>query len=114
MPSETPYRIALVIVIFLTMAVVLYFRLQAATSGEKISRKEEGCVFAIALRLAGLCLWIATFAYLRLELGPERSPESASLQSHRFVRPEICSAQRKRLPAAAAAGSPYDPPARAS
>lgn len=33
-------------------------------SGETISRKEEGCAFAITLRLAGLCLWLATFGYL--------------------------------------------------
>jgi protein-S-isoprenylcysteine O-methyltransferase Ste14 len=64
MPSENPFRIALAVVIVLTMAVTLYYRLQAAASGEKISRKEEGYAFAIALRLAGLCLWIAVFAYL--------------------------------------------------
>ncbi|MHB0956840.1 MAG: isoprenylcysteine carboxylmethyltransferase family protein [Pirellulaceae bacterium] len=64
MPSENPFRIALVVVIVLTMAVTLYYRLQAAASGETLSRKEEGCVFAIMLRLAGLCLWIATFAYV--------------------------------------------------
>ncbi len=64
MPSENPFRIALVIVIVLTMSVTVYHRLQAASSGEKISRKEEGYAFAIALRLAGLGLWIATFGYL--------------------------------------------------
>jgi protein-S-isoprenylcysteine O-methyltransferase Ste14 len=64
MPSENPFRIALVVVIVLTMAVTAYHRLQAASSGEKISHKEEGYVFAIVLRLAGLCLWIGTFAYL--------------------------------------------------
>jgi protein-S-isoprenylcysteine O-methyltransferase Ste14 len=64
MPNENPFRVALVVVIVLTMAVTLYHRLQAAKSGEKISRKEEGYVFAITLRLAGLCLWIATFGYL--------------------------------------------------
>lgn len=64
MPNENPYRVALVVVIALTMAVTVYHRLQAAKSGETISRKEEGYVFAITLRLAGLCLWIATFGYL--------------------------------------------------
>jgi protein-S-isoprenylcysteine O-methyltransferase Ste14 len=64
MPSETPFRIALVIVIALTMAVTVYHRLQAAKSGEKISRREEGVVFAVVLRLAGVALWIATFGYL--------------------------------------------------
>ena len=62
--SETPFRIALVVVIVLTMSVTVYHRLQAAATGEKISRREEGYAFAIALRLAGLGLWIATFGYL--------------------------------------------------
>jgi protein-S-isoprenylcysteine O-methyltransferase Ste14 len=64
MPSENPFRIALVGVFVLTMAVTVYHRLQAASSGEKISHKEEGYAFAIVLRLAGLCLWIGTFAYV--------------------------------------------------
>lgn len=64
MPSETPYRIALVVVVMLTMAVTAYHRLQAAASGEKISHKEEGYLFAAVLRLAGLCLWIGAFGYL--------------------------------------------------
>lgn len=63
MPSETPFRIALVIVILLTMAVTAYHRIQAR-SGEKISHKEEGYLFATVLRLAGLALWISTFGYL--------------------------------------------------
>jgi len=61
---DSDFRIALVIVISLTIAVTLYYRLQAASSGEKISRKDEGYLFATMLRLAGLCLWLATFAYL--------------------------------------------------
>lgn len=64
MPSENPFRIALVLVIVLTMAVTVYHRLQAAKSGEKISHKDEGYLFAIVLRLAGLVLWISTFGYL--------------------------------------------------
>lgn len=64
MPSENLFRIALLVVILLTMSVTLYHRIQAGSSGEKISRKEEGYLFAIVLRLAGLCLWIATFAFL--------------------------------------------------
>lgn len=64
MASEIPFRVALVVVIVLTMAVTVYHRLQAAKSGETISRKEEGYAFAVTLRLAGLFLWIATFGYL--------------------------------------------------
>ena len=64
MNSEDPFRLSLLLVMALTMAVTIYHRLQAASSGEKISRKAEGYLFAIVLRLAGLGLWIATFAYL--------------------------------------------------
>ena len=64
MTEENPFRIALVIVFVLTMAVTVYFRIQAAASGEKISRKEEGYALAIVLRLGGLCLWLAVVAYL--------------------------------------------------
>ena len=63
MPNETPFRIALVIVIVLTMAVTAYHRLQAR-SGEKISHKDEGYLLATVLRLAGLVLWISTLGYL--------------------------------------------------
>lgn len=64
MDSETPFRIALVIVILLTMTFGIYHRIKAASSGEKISHKDEGYVFFAVLRLSGLCLWIATLAYL--------------------------------------------------
>src|SRR5262245_14288469 len=45
------------------MAVTVYYRLQAR-SGERISHREEGYLFATILRLAGLALWISTFGYL--------------------------------------------------
>ena len=48
----------------LTMSISLYHRLQAASSGEKISRKDEGYLFAAVLRLSGsgLCLFMAALA----------------------------------------------------
>jgi protein-S-isoprenylcysteine O-methyltransferase Ste14 len=64
MPSENPFRIAVVIVMVLTTAIGLYHRIQAAASGEKISRKDEGYLFAVVLRLSGLCLMVATLAYV--------------------------------------------------
>lgn len=64
MDTETPFRIALIVVFALTTAVTVYHRLRAASSGDKISHREEGYVFAAVLRLAGLCLWISTFAFL--------------------------------------------------
>lgn len=64
MTSEDPFRVALVIVILLNMTVTVRYRLQAASSGERISHKDEGYVFAAVLRLAGLALWASTLAYL--------------------------------------------------
>jgi protein-S-isoprenylcysteine O-methyltransferase Ste14 len=64
MPEENPFRIALVLVMVLNLSVTAYHRIQAARTGEKITHKDEGYAFAIALRLAGLGLWIGTFGYL--------------------------------------------------
>ena len=66
MSSEIPFRVALAVVMLLTVTVTAYYRLQAASSGERISHQDEGYRFAVVLRLAGLCLWISTFAYLIL------------------------------------------------
>jgi len=64
MSTETFFRSALAIVMLLTISVTGFHRFKAAQSGEKISRKEEGYLFAFALRLAGLSLFVVTFAYL--------------------------------------------------
>jgi protein-S-isoprenylcysteine O-methyltransferase Ste14 len=64
MTSEDPFRIAVVVVMVLTVAVTAYHRIQAASSGEKISRQHEGYLFAAILRLSGLCLFVATLAYV--------------------------------------------------
>ena len=63
MPAETPFRLALVLIIALTMSVAAYHRWRAAT-GEQISHREEGYLFTVVLRLAGLALWISVGAYL--------------------------------------------------
>lgn len=64
MDAESPFRIALIIVILLTTVVTAYHRIQAASSKESISRKEEGYLFAVVLRLVGLALFVVTLAYL--------------------------------------------------
>jgi protein-S-isoprenylcysteine O-methyltransferase Ste14 len=64
MPSEVPFRISLLTILVFTMVVGVYHRWQAAKSGDRISRKEEGLLLAVSLRLAGLCVWIGTLAYL--------------------------------------------------
>lgn len=64
MSSEDYFRVALGMVILSTVLVTGFHRYQAAKSGEKISRKEEGYLFAVVLRLAGLMLFVVTIAYL--------------------------------------------------
>jgi protein-S-isoprenylcysteine O-methyltransferase Ste14 len=64
MEAETPFRIALIAVILLTTVVTAYHRIQAASSKESISRKEEGYLFAAVLRLSGLALFVVTLTYL--------------------------------------------------
>jgi protein-S-isoprenylcysteine O-methyltransferase Ste14 len=61
--AETPFRLAVVVVIVTTMSVGVYHRIRAH-SGERFDRRQEGLALAIALRLAGLAMWIGTFAYL--------------------------------------------------
>lgn len=64
MISEDPFRTAVAVVMVLTLSITTYFRLQAADSGERITRRDEGFLFAAVLRLAGLCLLFATVAYV--------------------------------------------------
>ena len=64
MPNELPFRMALIVVIVLTMAVTLYYRRQAASSGEVNSQQKEGHLFTIFLTLTSLGLWVSTLGYL--------------------------------------------------
>ena len=69
MDSETPFRIAIVAVLFPIFLLGSYHRLQAAKSGEKISHREEGYLFAAMLRLSALVAAVVVSTYL---LAPER------------------------------------------
>jgi protein-S-isoprenylcysteine O-methyltransferase Ste14 len=64
MDSQQPFRIVLLTIFVLMLAIVGYHRWQAAQSGERISRRDEGLLLAVTLRLAGLCLWVASALYL--------------------------------------------------
>jgi protein-S-isoprenylcysteine O-methyltransferase Ste14 len=64
MSDETPFRVALLVLFVAAILIVGYHRLQAARSGERITRRDEGLLLAVALRLAGLCLWMAAVGYL--------------------------------------------------
>jgi protein-S-isoprenylcysteine O-methyltransferase Ste14 len=64
MPAEDPFRVALVVVVLVTMSIAVPYRLRAAASGETISHQAEGYVFATILRLMGLAMWLATLSWL--------------------------------------------------
>ena len=64
MSTETYFRVALGIVILLTTFVTGFHRFRASQSGEQISRKDEGMLFAFVLRSVGLILFVVTIAYL--------------------------------------------------
>ncbi len=62
--DENRFRIAAAIAIGVTMSIGVYHRWQAAKAGERVSRRDEGLLLAVVLRLAGLAMWIGTFAWL--------------------------------------------------
>ncbi len=64
MHDDIWFRLALAMVIVITMAIGIPHRIKAAASGERISRKEEGYLLAVTLRVAGLLLGIFTLAHL--------------------------------------------------
>ena len=64
MSAETPFRIAVVVIFLMSLFVALYFRVQAASSGEKIARHDEGLLFALTLRLLGLGLSLSTLVWI--------------------------------------------------
>jgi len=74
MLAETPFRLALLAIFVPTVVIAFYHRLRAASSGERVSRKEEGYLFAAALRVAGLCVFIATGTYLANSQWVQRAP----------------------------------------
>lgn len=64
MSSELPFRIAVVVIFLMSVIVTLYFRIQAAASDEKISRRDEGLLFAVILRTLGIGLFASTVIWV--------------------------------------------------
>jgi protein-S-isoprenylcysteine O-methyltransferase Ste14 len=64
MNSEFTFRLIVIAVFVTNLSITLYHRLQAAKSGEKISRAEEGKVLLPLRALGGLSLWLATLTYI--------------------------------------------------
>lgn len=63
MPEETPFRIAVLVIMLGTGLFASYHRVRARTD-EQITHDAEGRAFALVLRLFGLGLWLSTLAYL--------------------------------------------------
>lgn len=64
MIGETPFRVALAVMLAITVGVGGYHRWQAAKSGEKISRRDEGRLLFFAIRFSGLAMFVVVVAYL--------------------------------------------------
>jgi protein-S-isoprenylcysteine O-methyltransferase Ste14 len=64
MSTDIPFRFAVLLMFVAAMAIGSYHRLQAAKSGERFDRRQEGLWLAICLRLAGLLLWTVTIVFL--------------------------------------------------
>ena len=59
-----PFRIALIVIFLFSVGITGYHRFQAARSGEKISRQDEGRMLFLSIRLAGLAWFVGMLLYL--------------------------------------------------
>jgi len=64
MDTDQQLRAAVLVVIVLATAIATYHRIRAAGSSSPVSRKQEGALLDVTLRVAGLVLWLAAVAYL--------------------------------------------------
>jgi protein-S-isoprenylcysteine O-methyltransferase Ste14 len=64
MDMDQQFRVAVLIVIVLATAIAVYHRIRAAGGSPPVSRKREGLLIGVTLRLGGIVLWLATVAYL--------------------------------------------------
>ena len=63
--NDTIFRILAVAIFLVGVTISVYYRRKAdREGGEKISLKEEGALITVSLRLLGLLLWAAVFAYM--------------------------------------------------
>lgn len=62
--NDTLFRILAVLIFVVGAGISIYHRRRADRTGGKVSLKEEGLWITLALRLTGLALWGAVFAYL--------------------------------------------------
>ena len=63
MTDENVFRFASMAMLAPVISVAAYHRIRAHT-GETLDRRQEGVTLAVALRLCGLGMWAAIFAYM--------------------------------------------------
>ena len=64
MGQEGTFRIALLVVLAIAVAITGYHRIQAKAAGGSVSRREEGFVLLAMRTVFGLSIWVAIIAYL--------------------------------------------------
>lgn len=64
MDNELTFRVVTIVLFIVVVVIGLYYRLRAAQSGEKISRREEGLPTMILLRFFGFSAWIGLLIYM--------------------------------------------------
>ena len=63
--NDTIFRILAAIIILIGASISIYYRTKAdREAGGRVSLKEEGTLITVTLRLLGISLWVAMFAYL--------------------------------------------------
>jgi protein-S-isoprenylcysteine O-methyltransferase Ste14 len=64
MDLDTTFRPLVVAGFLIIMLIALPFRVRSQATGEKLDRTQEGMAMMIALRLAGLALWVSAIAFM--------------------------------------------------
>lgn len=64
METETTFRIAVGMVIVFATSIAIIYRMRAASGAPAVSRRQEGLLIGVTLRVGGLVLWLSTIAYL--------------------------------------------------
>lgn len=64
MGQDGTFRMALLVVLAITIAITAFHRMQARAAGGSVSRREEGFVLLAMRAVCGLSIWVAIIAYL--------------------------------------------------
>jgi protein-S-isoprenylcysteine O-methyltransferase Ste14 len=62
-PDHT-FRLALIILAFVMLPVLAYYRVRSQASGERLDRRQEGLFILFTLRPVGAAMWLAILAYM--------------------------------------------------